>query len=267
MKPAALRALRAEAARAVRAVFCDIDDTLTTGGLLRPEAFAAMWRLHEAGVALVPVTGRPAGWGDPIARLWPVAGVIAENGALAFWRRDGVMQRWYARPPREMKADQARLLETAFEIVRRVGGCRIAADQPFRISDVAVDFAEEVGPLPIATAREIKKRFEDVGARAKISSIHVNAWYGEFDKATTCERFAQERLGIALDSGQAIYVGDSPNDEPLFARFGLSAGVANVARFLELMRHKPTYLASREGSAGFAEIARALLRSRRRASR
>jgi HAD superfamily hydrolase (TIGR01484 family) len=258
MKP--LSDLTRATAAALRAVFCDIDDTLTSKGKLGPAAWAALWRLHDAGLAVVPVTGRPAGWADPIARMWPVAGVVAENGAVAFWLDDrGSMCRWYARPPKEMKADQARLLETAFRIVRERPACRVAADQPFRISDVAIDYAEEVGPLGVDAAEEIRRAFEEVGAKAKVSSIHVNAWFGEFDKGTSCARFSRERLGVDVASRAAAYVGDSPNDEPLFARFGLSFGVANVARFAGRMQHEPAFVAARDGGDGFAEIAERIL--------
>jgi hypothetical protein len=255
-----LAELSRETAAGLRAVFCDIDDTLTTGGRLGAAAYAALWRLREAGLAVVPVTGRPAGWADPIARMWPVAGVVAENGAVAFWLDErGTMCRWYARSPKEMKADQARLLETAFRLVRERPACRIAADQPFRISDVAIDFAEEVEPLGLDFVEELRSRFVELGANAKVSSIHVNAWFGEFDKGTACERFARERLGLRLDDGSAAYVGDSPNDEPLFARFALSFGVANIGRFAGRLEHRPRYVATRDGGEGFAEIADRIL--------
>jgi len=247
-------------AAGLRAIFCDIDDTLTTRGRLGAAAYEALWRLREAGLSVVLVTGRPAGWADPIARLWPVAGVVAENGAVACWLDDrGAMCRRYARSPKEMKADQARLLETAFRIVREHPPCRLAADQPFRISDVAIDYAEEVGPLGLDVAEKLRDRFLEVGAKAKVSSIHVNAWFGEFDKGTACERFARERLGLALDDGSAAYIGDSPNDEPLFARFAVSFGVANIARFAGRLAHRPTYVAAREGGEGFREIADQIL--------
>jgi HAD superfamily hydrolase (TIGR01484 family) len=261
MKP--LAELSRDTARALRAIFCDIDDTLTTHGRLHPGAYAALWRLAEAGLAVVPVTGRPAGWADPLARMWPVAGVIAENGAVAFWLDEQrTMRRWYARAPKDMKADQARLLETAFRIVRETPECRVAADQPFRISDVAVDFAEEVGPLSLDIAEDVRRRFAAVGASAKVSSIHVNAWFGEHDKATACARFARERCGVTLESGAAAFVGDSPNDEPLFARFAVSFGVANVARFAGRMAHQPQYVAAADGGEGFSEIAERILELR-----
>jgi hypothetical protein len=251
--------LAADRVAPLRALFCDIDDTLTRQGRLGPDAYAALWRLHDAGLAVIPVTGRPAGWADPIARLWPVAGIVAENGAVAFWLDQGQMCRWYARPPREMREDQARLLETAFRIVRDVPGTRIAADQPFRMSDVAIDFAEEVGPFDLEIAGILHRRLLETGASARISSIHVNAWFGDFDKATACARFGRDRLGLDIADGSAAYVGDSPNDEPLFAVFGLSFGVANIARFERMLSHRPDFVAAAEGGAGFAEIADRIL--------
>src|SRR5438445_449763 len=79
-----LRALAKTAAAKIRVVFTDIDDTLTTEGRLVAPSFRAMWDLYEAGIAVVPVTGRPAGWCDHFARMWPIAGIVGENGAFYF---------------------------------------------------------------------------------------------------------------------------------------------------------------------------------------
>ena len=70
--------------RRVRGLLCDIDDTLSTAGRLSAEAYGALERLKEAGLLVVPVTGRPAGWCDHIARMWPVDAVVGENGAFYF---------------------------------------------------------------------------------------------------------------------------------------------------------------------------------------
>src|SRR6202040_2125472 len=75
--PAALRA-------AIRFVLLDIDDTLTTDGRLTAAAYAALEDLSRRGLRVIPVTGRPAGWCDLIARFWPVDAVIGENGAFYF---------------------------------------------------------------------------------------------------------------------------------------------------------------------------------------
>src|SRR6478752_8579025 len=68
-----------------RGVLADIDDTLSTHGRLSAAAYVALERLRAAGKLVIPITGRPAGWCDHIARMWPVDGVVGENGA--FWFR------------------------------------------------------------------------------------------------------------------------------------------------------------------------------------
>ena len=136
-------------ARSVRAVLTDIDDTLTDNGRLPANAYAALEALHEAGLIVVPVTGRPAGWCDLIARQWPVDAVVGENGALWFRYDDAArrMQRVYRRSAAERAADRARLDTVAAEVLAEVPGTAIAADQPFRVSDLAIDFREDVPPL------------------------------------------------------------------------------------------------------------------------
>lgn len=245
----------------------DIDDTFTTEGRIRPEAFAALWRGAEAGLAMIPVTGRPAGWCDHICRMWPVEGIVGENGAFYFaWdrARRRVVRRW-ARPAARRAADRARLAELADEIVGEVKGARVAADQPYREADLAIDFAEDVGPLPDAAVSRIVALLEARGATAKVSSIHVNGWFGRWDKRTMLLRLARERLGLeaAAAARRLVYVGDSPNDAPLFGAFDLSFGVANVRRFLPELVHPPRWIAPSEGSLGFAEVVDAVLQARR----
>ena len=48
----------------ITAVLTDIDDTLTLHGQLPAEAFSALWALKHAGLKVIPITGRPAGWCD-----------------------------------------------------------------------------------------------------------------------------------------------------------------------------------------------------------
>ena len=85
MKP--LSSLSLKAARSVRVVLTDIDDTVTTEGVLTGKTYGALEDLHCAGFIVIPVTGRPAGWCDHIARMWPVDAVVEKNGAL-FLRYD-----------------------------------------------------------------------------------------------------------------------------------------------------------------------------------
>ncbi|MFC7736082.1 HAD-IIB family hydrolase [Roseomonas sp. GCM10028921] len=250
---------------ALRYVLTDIDDTLTEEGRLPALALAAMESLAEAGLSVIPVTGRPAGWCDAIARQWPVAAVVGENGALWYAedRAARRMIRWQAQDEEARLAGRALLMALAEAAMKAAPGARLAADQPFRLFDAAVDFAEDAGPLPLEDAARIAAVFEAGGARAKISSIHVNAWFGEWDKRSGIENLFAARfapLGEVLD--QVAFLGDSPNDAPLFAAIPFSVGVANVLPFLGRIEAAPAYVTPAPGGRGFAQFARALLAAR-----
>lgn len=250
----------------VRVVMTDIDDTLTEHGRLPALSYRAMERLHQAGFIVIPVTGRPAGWCDLIARQWPVDGVVGENGALYFRYLDGEkrMLRAYARDEATRAADRERLAGIGREILAEVPGAAISADQAFREADLAIDYCEDIPPLsPDAVAR-IVALFEGHGATAKVSSIHVNGWFGSYDKLSMARRLLAEALAIDIDAAPeaVVFIGDSPNDSPMFGFFPNAVGVANVLDFGQSLRHKPRWVAGRRGAAGFAEVAEALLAAR-----
>lgn len=252
--------------REVRFLLTDIDDTLTLSGQLPSAAYQALWRLHLAGLEVVPVTGRPAGWCDMIARMWPVAGVVGENGAL-YYRYDRerrVMLRSYWRTAVERAADRRRLDAIRETVLQTVPGCAVAADQAFREADLAIDFSEDVPPLEAAAIDEIVNCFTRAGATAKISSIHVNGWFGDYDKLAMSRRFFAETFSLDLDlhRRQVLYAGDSPNDAPMFAFFPHSVGVANVLHFRDQLSHLPAWVTEREGGEGFAALAEFLLAGR-----
>jgi HAD superfamily hydrolase (TIGR01484 family) len=250
----------------VIAVLTDIDDTLTTHGRLPGEAYQALWDLKQAGIKVVPITGRPAGWCDLIARQWPVDGVVGENGAFYF-RYDAdakKMIRVYAQGAEERRANTERLWTIARRVLAEFPGTAIASDQAYREIDVAIDFCEDVPPLPLETAQEIAAAFHAEGAAAKVSSIHVNAWFGAHDKLTMSRRFLSEALDIRIESDAAkiAYCGDSPNDAPMFAGLPTSIGVANIRPYAKLMTHLPRFVTSAEGGHGFAEFSAAVIRAR-----
>ncbi|HTP97104.1 MAG TPA: HAD-IIB family hydrolase [Burkholderiales bacterium] len=255
-----------EARRRIRAVLTDIDDTLTSAGRLTAQAYLAMERLHDAGLLVIPVTGRPAGWCDHIARMWPVDGVVGENGAFYF-RYDSAARRMirrYASDERERAADRARLAALRDRILREVPGSALAADQPYREADLAIDFCEDVPRLPEAAIDRIVALMQAEGLTAKVSSIHVNGWFGRYDKASTARLMLAECFGIDLDAERErlVFVGDSPNDQPLFALFPNAVGVANVADFAARLTTRPAYVTEARAGAGFAELAQALLAAR-----
>jgi HAD superfamily hydrolase (TIGR01484 family) len=247
----------------IRYVLMDIDDTLTTAGKLPAAAYAALWKLHEAGLKVIPVTGRPAGWCDLIAREWPVDGVVGENGALVFWEEAGPAAR---RPvlkqefhPDAIRNDHPVLVRIKEKALAEVPGLRLAKDQFARMFDIALDFAEEEPVLSLEAAEKVRAIAIGEGAMAKISSIHVNVWMGHYDKLSMAETFLRKRFGWGEDLSQVLFAGDSPNDEPMFARFPLACGVANVNRYRAYMKVLPAFVASKEGGEGFAEIAEAIL--------
>jgi HAD superfamily hydrolase (TIGR01484 family) len=249
----------------VAVVLADIDDTLTTDGRLPALAYAALERLHGAGLIVVPVTGRPGGWCDLIARLWPVDGVVVENGAFYF-RRDNQhgMTRRFAKPAPERESDRARLAALGAAIVTRVPGARIAADQRYRETDLAIDFAEDGPRLADSEIERVMQCFAEAGATAKISSIHVNGWYGDYDKLVMTRRLLSDTFGLDIDKDNAriLFVGDSPNDAPMFAFFRNSVAVANFRCFAARSEAQPRWITARAGADGFAEVADALLAAR-----
>ena len=249
--------------RAIRGLFADIDDTLTTDGKLTAQAYDALQRLHDAGRIVVPVTGRPAGWCDHIARMWPVDAVVGENGAF-YMRYDGARRklvRRFAVAEDERLAQRARLEAVAARILVEVPGTALASDQRYREADLAIDYCEDVAPLAAADVDRIVALMQAEGMTAKVSSIHVNGWFGTYDKLAMTRTLMREAFGRDLDAEREAYVfaGDSPNDAPMFAFFPQAVGVANVRRFLPRIATPPAYVTASESGAGFAELVEALL--------
>ena len=251
----------------VRFVLSDIDDTITTEGRLTAQAYLALERLTLAGITVIPITGRPAGWCDHIARMWPVFGVVGENGAF-YYRYDRQARKMHCHTwanALHLAESRRRLDALAGDILQAIPGCALASDQAYRLADLAIDFCEDVASLPESDVRRIVGLFEAAGAHAKVSSIHVNGWFGDYDKLSmTRTLFAREfdsRLEDHLD--EILFIGDSPNDAPMFGFFPLSVGVANVHAQLHRMAATPTFVTPSAGGAGFVEMADHLLAARK----
>ncbi len=252
--------------RSIRGLFFDIDDTLTTDGVLHASAYAAIERLQAAGILTIPITGRPAGWCDHIARMWPVDSVVGENGAFYFRydHRARRMHRRFVDDATTRAHNRERLHAIGQEIVRSVPGAAVAADQPYRETDLAIDFSEDVPRLPPSAVERIAALMRDAGLTAKVSSIHVNGWFGAYDKLTMTRLLMRECHGIDLDHDRAhfAFIGDSPNDAPAFAYFPHAIGVANVRDFESELAHPPAYVTRARCGAGFREAADAILAAR-----
>lgn len=247
----------------LKCVFTDIDGTLTTDGRIGAEAYSALWTLHNSGIAVVPVTGRPAGWCEMIARTWPVHGVIGENGAFYFRFADGKMQRHFVIEETERLKFQQQLKSIENQILTEVVGSALASDQFTRMFDLAIDFCEDVPALEASDIDRIVEIFKSHGAVAKVSNIHVNGWFGSYDKLTTCRVYCEKELGGSFDSlkESVAFAGDSPNDEPMFDAFPLSFAVKNIEEFLDRIQHPPQYVSSLPEGEGFSEIVTHLIKN------
>lgn len=252
--PAARRAL-------VRGVLTDIDDTLTTAGAITPDALAALAALRAAGLHVIAVTGRPAGWSAPLALTWPLDAIVAENGAVMLRRGpEGALEKCYGQDAALRARQFTRMQAVLARIEAEVPGAHRARDSAGRECDIAIDHSEFTRLPQDAIARCVAI-MRAAGMRASVSSIHINGWYGDHDKWAGACAAVRAVLGIdlAAEPDRWVYVGDSTNDEVMFRRFRNSVGVANIARFADQLADRPRYVTRLERGAGFAEMAHCLL--------
>lgn len=248
----------------VKIILTDIDDTLTTEGRLKSNAYTALENLSNSGFIVIPVTGRCAGWCDHIARMWPVNGVVGENGAFFFSynHQSKKMQQTYCQTPKERKENHLALHEIKKTILKDVSGSALASDQDYRHTDLAIDFAEDVATLSSNKIKEIVTIAENAGAIAKVSSIHVNCWIGSHNKLSTSLTTLEQVFGVSNSNiqNEVLFIGDSPNDSMMFDYFNKSVGVANVMDFIKELDKPPKYITLNHSGEGFVELADSLLR-------
>ncbi len=245
---------------ALRGVMTDIDDTLTRDGVIEPAALQALHQLAEAGVPVVAITGRPVGWSRPFAAQWPVAAIVAENGAVALvpQAQGQGLRVEYAQDAATRAANSRRLAAAARRVLAEVPEARLAADSDGRETDIAVDHSE-FHHLSEAQIARVVAVMQDEGLIATVSSIHINGWIGEHTKLTAAHWMLRLLFGreLAPEMDRWLYVGDSTNDQLMFQAFPASVGVANLQRFAGQLRHWPTYITQAERGQGFAEVVRA----------
>ncbi len=246
--------------RPLRGVLTDIDDTLTSEGAIAPEALDALHALHAAGVPVIAITGRPMGWSEGFARAWPVAAIVAENGAVALIPTPDGVQVEFAQPDPVRAANAVRLRQVAARITAGVPGAMLARDSAGRVTDIAIDHSEFTRLAPPAIDAVVAL-MREAGMRASVSSIHINGWFGDHDKPSGARWMVDRLYRRRLDDeiGRWIYVGDSTNDQAMFAQLPLSVGVANLLDFADRLDVWPRYLTDAERGRGFAELAARIL--------
>ena len=265
-RPAPLSTMPHAVARGIRGVLTDIDDTLTTAGVLPDVARRALDDLAMADVAVVAITGRPAGLCQRLLHEWPIAAIVGENGGV-WMRRDqstGAVAAHYEHDAEERARQRAALAAIGARIVAAVPGAALAVDRHRRETDLAIDWSERVTPLARADVDRIVTMLQAEGLATAVSSIHIHGWYGEHDKLATSRRLFAAAFGVDLGAEREsyTYVGDAPNDAPMFAFFPHAVGVANLRRFMDRLQTPPAYITTGEAGEGFAELARLLVDAR-----
>jgi HAD superfamily hydrolase (TIGR01484 family) len=246
----------------IRGVFTDIDDTLTTEGAITPDALQALHQLKAAGLMLIPITGRPVGWSMPFASTWPVDALVAENGAVAllYNAQNNQVSKIYQQEQATRTHNFEQMQRIAQKVLKEIPGTVMAQDSAGRETDIAFDHSEfhHLSPEQI---QQVVALLNQEGMTATVSSIHINAWFGDHNKWHGAQWILKELTGrdLAQELDQWVYVGDSTNDQVMFEHFTHSVGVANISRFENDLKHLPQYIANQERGAGFAEFVNLLL--------
>ena len=243
----------------VRALFSDVDGTMTTGERIEASTYEALERLGDAGVPVVMVTGRPAGFGHAFLKMTPVLAVVSENGGVTFVREGRKVHKWYGVPAASLPEWRRRMNEVAVDCMSKIPGARLSSDSKYREVDLAIDWNEEV-QLSKDDAEQCVQLIRKAGFTAVRSSVHVNFGPPHFDKLSACMAVVRQVLGgDANDLTPYCYVGDALNDAPMFGGFPTSVGVANIKTWWDELSFKPAFLTERPEGAGLRELVEHLL--------
>ncbi|ABM03845.1 HAD-superfamily hydrolase, subfamily IIB [Psychromonas ingrahamii 37] len=253
-------------ASAIKWLLTDVDDTLTWQGKLPPETLIALEKLTAVGINVVAITGASAGWCDQIARLWPVHGVIGENGA--FWMQKnatGFITR-ESIPIDTMKSQQMALIKHLRLLLEDYPDIDFACDQSFRYCDVAINLSQDRPPVDQKICDELLIKVRNLtvdgqSVNATLSSIHLNVWIGNHNKRLSAEQYLFAH-NVQMNFNEIAYIGDSLNDEAMFAWLPLTFGVKNIERLLPQFETKPAYITNKNGGYGFAELADFILQAK-----
>lgn len=256
-----IEAMTPDEAAQLHGLLFDLDDTLLDRGQLTEAAYSALFRLREAGLTLIAVTGRPAGWADVLVRLWPVRAIVAENGAVVVEASDSG-PKW--RDPIDVAARHTRrreLIDLVARMRSEFPGIQSADDAQARFTDHTFDIGERCSParaLVDAAAAFALER----GARVHRSSVHLHVGFDAEDKASGTANWLVRGLGEdpATVRRRYAFIGDSENDEACFSGFQTSIAVANWSRGSSGIG--PRYITHRAMGSGFAEAAGVLVARR-----
>lgn len=254
-----------ELKRPIKYVFTDVDDTITLDGKLTVAALGALWKLQSNGIKTICVTGGSTGWADIYLRQWPIEAVVTESGALALYKEDGRYKRWTQSSIDLLTYNEKKdnLIAT---VLNKVESARLSSDQFSRIYDVAFDHGSEEPKLSSNVIKKIKKICEECGAKTAVSSIHINAWFGDYDKKIGTFDFMEEiyKKSPEFIKESSIYIGDAPNDQMMFKEFDLSFAPVNIYKKESELIYKPSFVADGQGGIGFSQIVDSIVKKNKK---
>jgi HAD superfamily hydrolase (TIGR01484 family) len=246
----------------IRALFSDVDGTMTTGDRIEAKTYEALERLGAAGVPVIMVTGRPAGFGQAFMKMTPVLACVSENGGVTFVRDGKKLVKIYGVPAASLPEWRRRMSDVAVDVMSKVPGARLSSDSKYREVDLAIDWNEEAS-LTVSDAEHCVAIIKKAGLEAVRSSVHVNFGPPQFDKLSACRVLLKQVLRAnpedPIELAQFAYVGDALNDAPMFKGFPTSVGVANVKHYWDELAYKPAYLTETPEGQGLRELVEHLL--------
>ncbi len=239
----------------VRLVATDMDGTLTVKGQFEPSLLQAFDRLRSHNIEVMIVTGRSAGWVSGLVNYLPVVGAIAENGGLYISKHN--LEPVILPDIPQMAAHRDRLANLFDKLKKRYPNLRPALDNPFRITDWTFDIdglsEDDIAWLQKTACAEPTMGFT-------YSNVQCHLKIERQNKAAGLTKVLQQQFP-QLTPAEVVTVGDSPNDESLFdpGQFPCSVGVANVAHYLSVLAHQPSYITKAAEGAGFIELVDGLI--------
>lgn len=234
----------------VRLVASDFDGTLTKFGKITANLLQGLVDLANAGLPVLIVTGRSAGWVSGLVNYLPVIGAIAENGGF-FVSPQEADPPLILTPIADLTQHRLNLAQTFAHLQAEFPQLQETSDNRFRLTDWTFD----VQGLTWEDLQKIDHLCTDRGWGFTYSSIQCHIKPATQDKATGLLKLLSTQFPN-YSSAQVLTVGDSPNDESLFNSvfFPLSVGVANLLEYRDRLTHAPAYITQGKEVEGFGEL-------------
>lgn len=160
----------------------------------------------------------------------------------------------------EMRQKQQQLKTQVMSVLTEYSDLELTLDQAYRLCEVAIDIGQNRSRVDPEIVDQVVKKIHAFGAHATASSIHINAWYGQHSKKVTSLDFLY-RQGLTRQevARHCCYVGDSLNDQAMFATLPNTVGVANIRQYWQQLTAYPSLVMTQPGGHGFCEFAQQLL--------